>query len=88
MAHYIIVRLNDKNRRIGQGHHRARLSDADVDLMRDLHELNGKPYRELAGQFRVSFWTVRAICQYRRRAQTVVMVKAVMVKKVDDGSEK
>lgn len=64
--------LNDRRYRIGESHHRARLTDEQVDLMRELHEQEIDPwgYRRLAKRFDVSKSTARDICQYKIRAQT------------------
>lgn len=62
--------LNDRRYRIGESHHRAKLTDEQVDEMRELHEEQGIGYRTLAKQFNVSKRTVRDIVQYKTRAQT------------------
>lgn len=64
--------LNDRRYRIGETHHRAKLTDEQVDLMRELHEQEIDPwgYRRLAKHFNVCKSTVRDICHYKIRAQT------------------
>lgn len=62
--------LNDRRYRIGETHHRAKLTDEQVDRMRELHEEQGVGYRTLAKMFDVSKSTARDICTYRIRAQT------------------
>jgi len=62
--------LNERRYRIGETHHRAKLSDDQVDRMRELHEEQGVGYRTLAKMFDVSKSTARDICQYKIRAQT------------------
>ncbi len=64
------VAINDKGYRIGQGHHRAELSDHEVDLMRELHENHGKGWKWLSKCFEIPKRTVRDICNYKVRAQT------------------
>lgn len=66
-----MLALNEKRYRIGESHHRARLTDDQVDAIRELHEDEHNPwgYRRLAKHFNVSKSTVRDICQYRIRAQ-------------------
>lgn len=64
------VAINELGRRIGEGHHNAILSDAEVDLLRDLREIDGLSYRVLAEKFEISKWAVGRICRYERRAQT------------------
>jgi hypothetical protein len=51
----------------GESHHRSRLSDDDVRLMRELRE-EGLTYREIAEKFECSIWTARDIADYRTRA--------------------
>ncbi len=53
-------------RKTGEQHHRAKLSDEDVDLMRDLRE-EGLSYRQIGDKFECSMWTARDICAYRTR---------------------
>ena len=64
----VSVPVNDRGYRIGQHHHRAGLTDADVELIRILHERDGLSYTALAYKFEVPKSTIAAICQYKRRA--------------------
>lgn len=64
------VAINELGRRIGEGHHNAILTDAEVELLRDLREIDGMSYRVLAEKFEISKWAVGRICRYERRAQT------------------
>lgn len=50
----------------GERHQKARLSDQDVELMRQLRE-GGMTYREIAEKFECSLWTVRSIVTYQSR---------------------
>ena len=52
--------------RTGERHQKARLSDHDVELMRQLRE-GGMTYREIAEKFECSLWTVRSIVTYASR---------------------
>lgn len=52
----------------GPSHHKAKLSTAQVDQMRELHEEQGVSYRKLAERFKVAKETVAAVCTYRRRS--------------------
>ena len=45
----------------------AQLSDREVALVRELHELHGWGYRRIAKKMGISRWTVRDYCKYRRR---------------------
>lgn len=55
-------------RKYGERHHRAKLSDDDVRLMRELREKHGLPYSEIAAKFECSLWTARDIVTYATRA--------------------
>lgn len=74
----ILVAVNDHGLRIGQYHQNAILSDAEVELMRQLAE-SGMGYKELAEKFGVSRYTVGRICRCERRAQTLAAWKEVHV---------
>jgi hypothetical protein len=66
------VGVNAGGYRVGETHHRAKLSDADVELILYLREA-GLSYKQIADKFDdglvVSKSTVRAICSGRIRAQ-------------------
>lgn len=70
------VAVNDRGAVVGQDHWRAKLTDHEVELMRQMHE-QGWGYRRLAVKFDVSRSHVRSIVQFRCRAQTSVAVKVV-----------
>ncbi len=55
------------SKRAGQGHAKAILSDHEVELMRELHEVDGWSYGRLANKFEVSKSAVASICRYRTR---------------------
>lgn len=70
------VALNESGtQRIGHHHARAKLSNAQVEAIRDEHEAYplGDPrhvgYRRLAEKWRVSKRTIRDICNYTKRNQ-------------------
>lgn len=63
-----IVAINELGIRIGEDHQRAKLTDAEVDLMRQLNE-EGMSYSVLAEKFEVGKTTVAEICRYEKRAQ-------------------
>lgn len=71
-----LVGVNEKGLRVGETHHRAKLTDQDVDLIRELHD-EGLSYREIAVKFEVSKSTVRDIIKCRRRFQFVARWKRV-----------
>lgn len=62
-----LVGVNERGLRVGQDHHRAKLTDRDVELIRQLHE-DGMSYRVIAEKFEVSKMLVCYVCTYRRRA--------------------
>lgn len=72
--------VNDDGRVIGQEHHSAKLSDADIDVIIALRAA-GMSYGTIAAKFddwpRVSKSQVAWICNGGRRAQTVMGHKRV-----------
>lgn len=63
------VPVNEAGLRIGEEHPNAKLTDAEVERIRDLHEFDGMTYKALAEKFEVSKWCIGRICRYERRAQ-------------------
>jgi antitoxin component HigA of HigAB toxin-antitoxin module len=66
---YKLVGISEFGSRVGETHHRAKLTDHDVDLIRELREDHGLTYQCLAEKFECSKSTIRDICRYRRRWQ-------------------
>lgn len=64
------IGVNESGRRVGQGHHNAKLTDAEVDLVRELREDHGYTYGQIADWFGATAQTIKDICLYKRRAQT------------------
>lgn len=62
--------VNDRGLRVGEDHQRSKLTDADVELMRRMHENEKIGYGRLAVMFEVNKSTVRRICKYEIRCQT------------------
>ena len=56
-----------KGRSYGEEHHKTKLSDDDVSLMRELHEKHEIGYRQLASKFECGVSTARDITTYRTR---------------------
>lgn len=54
-------------RKTGEQHHRAVLTDGEVELIRKLHEGGGWSYATLAEKFEVAKSTVQDIITFRRR---------------------
>jgi Mor family transcriptional regulator len=71
-----IVAVNEKGLRIGEDHQRAKLTDADVERIRQLHA-DGMGYKTLARKFDVSPEAIRDIVKFRRRAQCVMGFRSV-----------
>lgn len=72
------VAVNDAGLRIGEDHPQAKLSDRDVEMIRELHE-EGFSYPSLARKFEVAVVTIGRICRYERRAQTTAAYRWVHV---------
>lgn len=72
------VAVNEAGLRIGEDHPNAKLTDAEVERIRSMHEA-GMSYELLAEKFEVSKWAVGRICRYERRAQTPAGFKRVHV---------
>ena len=70
-----LVAVNESGLRVGESHPRARLSDAQVDEMRTLHEEKGRSYAWIAMRMKIPVATAKKICRYERRNQ--IMVKWV-----------
>lgn len=64
-----LVAVNEQGRLIGESHPRAKLTDHDVDLIRELAEY-GMSYRELARKFECDESTIRRIVSCERRGST------------------
>lgn len=69
------VPVDERGRRIGEGHPRAHLTDGEVELIRQLAEGDEDnprmSYGEIARKFEISKGTVWDIVNYRRRASTI-----------------
>lgn len=64
------VPVNENGMRIGQHHWNAKLTDDQIQEIRDLHEDENLSYGQLAKQFNTSKEAIAKICRYERRAQT------------------
>lgn len=82
-----LVGVTADGRRAGESHPGARLSDHDVDLIRELHEPSvdhttgqarpGLGYRVLSRKFETSKSTIRDIVKCRRRFAVAVRFRTV-----------
>lgn len=61
------IRRGWTGHRIGESHPRAKLSDHDVRLIRELHEQHGLGYKRLGEKFEAPRSTIADICCYRTR---------------------
>jgi hypothetical protein len=79
MKKRIDIAVGERGQPIGEHHHGAKLTDAEVEHMRDLYEEGVVGYKTLARFFKVSWQSVKMICTYRRRATTPVGWKTLRV---------
>jgi hypothetical protein len=84
MAVSKFVGVNDNGRRIGESHPLVKLSDHDVELIRDLnsppHSLS---YYTISVKFEVSRSCIAKICQYKTRCDIPVRWKKVLINNGD-----
>lgn len=78
MADQKLIAVNEQGKRIGESHHHAKLTNEEVERIRDLHEYHSLTYTQLASMYCVSKSMIAGICQYRRRAQTPFGWKKLM----------
>jgi DNA invertase Pin-like site-specific DNA recombinase len=71
-----LVGVNERGLRVGQDHQRAKVTDRDVELIRQMHD-EGMSYRVLASKFELSTSTLWAICNFVKRAQPAVRWKSI-----------
>lgn len=69
MAKRRFVGVNDKGYRVGEDHHRAKLTNAQVDEIHELRE-QGLTYGQINKKTGIPKSTIASILQYNRRAQT------------------
>jgi len=65
--------FGESGKRVGESHHKAVLTDHEVDLLLELRD-EGKSVRWLADKFEVPVPTVKSICSGRTRCARVVRV--------------
>jgi hypothetical protein len=68
----VLIAINHRGCRVGQSHPRAKLTDVQVERMRELREAGGISYLTLARMFEVSKVQAWRICHYEIRAQLAV----------------
>lgn len=64
-------KMSDQNQLMGDSHPHARLTDAQVDWIRDIYEEGFVGYKTLAQAFGVPKATIQSICNYYRRSATL-----------------
>ncbi len=77
-----VITVNQKGYAIGEDHRNAKLTNEQIDRIRDLREEHGMKYSQLAEMYQVSKSMIAGVCQYRRRAQTPFGWKTL---EIDDG---
>jgi len=78
MTKRITYGIDEKGNVLGEAHHRAKLTDADVNLIRDIYEEGLESLAALAHVFGVSKSTIQDIVTFRRRAATPVEYRTVL----------
>lgn len=82
------VAVNEKGYRIGQDHHQAKLTDAEIDLLLTLHHVDKWGYGRLAAKFEISKGMARKYCKGKCRSQTIAGFKMVLIRRVEHADEK
>lgn len=72
------VAINGRGLRVGEDHQNAKLTNDEVELVRELHRA-GMSYKVLAAKFEVSKSLVAAICRWERRAEVATGWKTVVL---------
>lgn len=69
--------IGERGKPLGEAHYRAKISDRDVDLIRDIYEEGLASYSTLAAVFNTSKENIRDIITFRRRCATPTGYKTV-----------
>lgn len=86
MAKNRIIGVNEDGRRVGEHHHRAKFTDDEIELIRQLRELCNPDgthqwsYGNIAKAFETSKGVIHDICSMRRRNQFVAHFKTVRIR--------
>lgn len=70
----VYVKVNDRGNRVGDSHGRAKFSDHEVDMMRQLHE-GGMSCRDIARKFEANDGYVSRVLRYQYRATTAILIR-------------
>lgn len=73
-----LVGVNSLGIRVGEDHHNAKLTDAEVEIIRELRR-EGWSYDRLAVKFEVSKSLIRYISQYKLRGHVATQWRTVHV---------
>ena len=68
----ILIAISENGRLLGESHPRAKLSDAQIEMIRDDHEYRGMSVTQIASKRGIPWGTVNKIVYYNRRASTPV----------------
>lgn len=83
----MIVAVNENGNRIGEKHHRSKLTDHEVELIRTLFD-DGMRVSEIARKFEIAKAHCWDICHYLVRCQTVAEFREVnVVIQMEDNSD-
>jgi hypothetical protein len=83
-----LVGFSELGARTGETHPRAKLSDEDVELIRQLREEYKIPLGVLAEKFDCSFSLIGQICRYRKRVTPAVVMRKKKVTNNSAGAKK
>lgn len=72
------IAVNDDGFRIGESHPRAVLTDAETEMVRRLHFVEGMSYGKIAQKFEISKSCVAHIITGYRRGQTGIKVERAL----------
>jgi hypothetical protein len=75
----VYVAVDEAGLRVGETHPNAKLTDKEVEQIRDLHEIAGWNYSELAEAYSAPKVTIQKICTYQRRASTIARWKVLLL---------
>ena len=79
--------ISEFGRRCGETHHQARLTDHDVELIRELREEHKIPLGVLAEKFEVSVSLISMICNYQRRTARPVAWRQTVLRESSAGAK-
>lgn len=77
----MLVAVNEYGFRIGEDHPNSKLTNEQIDAIRDLREFQNMRYTDIAKLFGLSKGAIAKICRYERRAQTIERWKKIEDKK-------